>query len=196
MKRIFDVIISGTLLIFLAPLMAALALAVLFTSRGPVLYRGQRVGLNGIPFQMLKFRTMVAGADLIGGPSSSSDDPRITKLGVFLRRAKLDELPQLFNVLLGEMSLVGPRPEVPAEVAEFPNEYGQILTVRPGITDHASIRFRNEGELLRGTADPHAAYKRLIQPEKLRLGVHYAENHTFVGDLGIIALTLRAVIFE
>src|SRR6266513_929135 len=168
MKRMFDVLISTIALMMLAPALMAMAVAIKAESAGPVFYRGLRAGRYGKPFRIYKFRTMVMNADKIGGPSSSADDPRITRVGGFLRRYKLDELPQLLNVLRGEMSLVGPRPEVVQEVLLYTEEEKRLLEVRPGITDWASIRFRNEGEILRGSADPHTAYREKIRPEKIR----------------------------
>ena len=163
-------------------------------SAGPVFYRGVRAGRYGKAFRIFKFRTMVEDADKIGGPSSSADDPRITRVGNFLRRYKLDELPQLLNVVKGEMSLVGPRPEVLQEVLLYTEEEKRLLEVRPGITDWASIRFRNEGEILRGSADPHAAYREKIRPEKIRLGLEYVERRSFLTDCKIIVRTLKAIL--
>jgi lipopolysaccharide/colanic/teichoic acid biosynthesis glycosyltransferase len=194
MKRVFDVLSSTMGLLVLAPLLAAVALAIKLESAGPVFYRGLRAGRHGKPFRIFKFRTMVMNADKIGGPSSSADDPRITRLGGFLRRYKLDELPQLLNVAAGEMSLVGPRPEVIQEVLLYTEEEKRLLDVRPGITDWASIRFRNEGEILRGSADPHAAYREKIRPEKIRLGLEYVERRSFLTDCKIIASTLKAIL--
>lgn len=192
-KRLFDVLVSTIGLILLSPFLAAITLAAKASSSGPVFYRGMRAGWRGKPFPLLKFRTMVMNAEQIGGPSSSADDPRITRLGAFLRRYKLDELPQLLNVLTGQMSLVGPRPEVIPEVLLYTEEEKRLLEVRPGITDWASIRFRNEGEILRGSADPHAAYRIKIRPEKIRLGLEYVERHSFWTDCKIIVNTLRAI---
>src|SRR5579863_9900983 len=192
-KRLFDVLASTIGLILLSPFLPAIALAVKASSSGPVFYRGMRAGWRGKAFRLLKFRTMVMNADQIGGPSSSADDPRITRLGGFLRRYKLDELPQLLNVLTGQMSLVGPRPEVIPEVLLYTEDEKRLLEVRPGITDWASIRFRNEGEMLRGSADPHAAYRIKIRPEKIRLGLEYVERHSFWTDCKIIVNTLRAI---
>jgi lipopolysaccharide/colanic/teichoic acid biosynthesis glycosyltransferase len=137
---------------------------------------------------------MVMNADKIGGPSSSADDPRITRVGRFLRRYKLDELPQLLNVVKGEMSLVGPRPEVLQEVLFYTEEEKRLLEVRPGITDWASIKFRNEGELLRGSVDPHQAYREKIRPEKIRLGLEYVRSNSLVTDCRIIFRTLKSVL--
>jgi lipopolysaccharide/colanic/teichoic acid biosynthesis glycosyltransferase len=138
---------------------------------------------------MYKFRTMVTNADKIGGPSTADTDPRLTKTGRFLRRYKLDELPQLVNVLKGDMSFVGPRPQVTDEVAGYTPEEREILSVRPGITDWASLRFHNEGEILAGHADPDAAYAELIRPEKMRLGLEYVRRGTFRDDLNILVKT-------
>src|SRR6266568_1772783 len=194
MKRSFDLILSLLGLIVLAPVFAAVAVAIKIESAGPVFYRGVRAGRYGKAFRIFKFRTMVEDADKIGGPSSSSDDPRITRVGNFLRRYKLDELPQLLNVVKGEMSLVGPRPEVLQEVVLYTEEEKRLLEVRPGITDWASIRFRDEGEILRGSADPHAAYREKIRPEKIRLGLEYVERRSFLTDCKIIVSTLKAIL--
>ena len=163
-------------------------------SDGPVIYQATRIGLRGRPFTMYKFRTMVADADRIGGPSTSEDDPRLTRTGAMLRRYKLDELPQLVNVIKGDMSFVGPRPDVPTEVAKYTAEERLLLTVRPGITDWASLRFHNEGQILRGYEDPHAAYLQLIRPEKVRLGLEYVEHGTFKTDLAILLRTLALLL--
>ena len=156
---------------------------------GPVLYAGRRIGLSGREFRMYKFRSMVMNADKIGGADTPDDDPRLTSTGKFLRRYKLDELPQLINVVKGDMSLVGPRPQVPQEVANYTEEEREILSVRPGITDWSSLRFHNEGEILAGHADPNEAYNRLIRPEKMRLGLDYAKRGTFRDDLDILVKT-------
>ncbi len=194
MKRLFDVIASSAGLVVLLPLLAVLAIVLKRESTGPVFYRGLRAGRYGKPFRIFKFRTMVVNADKIGGPTSSADDPRITRVGNFLRRYKLDELPQLINVLKGEMSLVGPRPEVVQEVLLYTDEEKRLLEVRPGITDWASIRFRNEGEILRGCDDPHQAYREKIRPEKIRLGLEYVRCHSFMTDCKIILRTLKAIV--
>jgi lipopolysaccharide/colanic/teichoic acid biosynthesis glycosyltransferase len=194
MKRLFDFVVSSAGLVVLLPLLAVLAIVLKRESTGPVFYRGLRAGRYGKPFRIFKFRTMVVDADKIGGPTSSADDPRITRVGNFLRRYKLDELPQLINVLKGEMSLVGPRPEVVQEVLLYTEEERHLLEVRPGITDWASIRFRNEGEILRGSADPHQAYREKIRPEKIRLGLEYVRTHSFMTDCKIIVNTLKALV--
>jgi len=194
MKRLFDVIASSAGLVVLLPLLAVLAIVLKRESTGAVFYRGLRAGQHGRPFRIFKFRTMVVDADKLGGPTSSADDPRITRVGSFLRRYKLDELPQLINVLKGEMSLVGPRPEVVQEVLLYTDEEKRLLEVRPGITDWASIRFRNEGEILRGSDDPHQTYREKIRPEKIRLGLEYVRCHSFMTDCKIILRTLKAIV--
>ena len=153
---------------------------------GPAVYAGRRVGRGGREFRMYKFRTMVTNADRVGGPSTPDDDPRLTRTGRTLRRYKLDELPQLINVLKGDMSFVGPRPQVPDEVAGYSPEEREILNVRPGITDWSSLKFHNEGEILAGHEDPDRAYAELIRPEKMRLGLEYVRRGTFRDDLSIL----------
>jgi lipopolysaccharide/colanic/teichoic acid biosynthesis glycosyltransferase len=185
-KRAFDIVLSATALVALSPVLAAIWLRMKVDADGPVLYPGVRVGLDGRQFRMYKFRSMVVNADAIGGPSTADDDPRLTRTGRTLRRYKLDELPQLVNVLRGDMSFVGPRPQVPQEVANYTEEERGLLAVRPGITDWASIRFHNEGEILAGHADPDAAYAELIRPEKMRLGLRYVREGTFRDDLRIL----------
>lgn len=193
MKRVIDLLISGVGLVVLCPVLAALALWIKLDSPGPVFYRGVRAGRFGKPFRIFKFRSMVVNADKIGGPSSSADDPRITRSGHFVRNSKLDELPQLINVFKGEMSLVGPRPEVMQEVLLYTEEERRLLSVRPGITDWSSIKFRNEGEILRGSADPHQAYREKIRPEKIRMGLEYVAKHSTATDLQIIVSTVKAL---
>lgn len=193
-KRLFDFCLSLLLLGLSSPLCALVAVMVKLDSKGPILYRGHRIGKGGRPFAMLKFRTMVPDADKIGGPSTSDDDPRMTKVGGVLRRFKLDELPQLVNVLKGEMSFVGPRPEVSLEVDLYTDEERVLLTVRPGITDYASLTFHNEGEILKGSKDPHEAYRRLIRPKKMELGMRYVREQSFGTDLKILAMTFQALL--
>lgn len=193
-KRLFDLLASLAGLTLLAPLFAFIALAIKLTSKGPVFYRGVRVGRYGRLFHMYKFRTMVRDADSLGGSSTPSDDPRITAVGRFLRRCKLDELPQLLNVLTGSMSLVGPRPQVPEDVAKYTEVEQQLLRLKPGITDFASIRFHNEGEIIQGNPDPDQAYIDLIRPEKLRLGLEYARRQSLRTDLTIMWMTLKRLV--
>lgn len=194
MKRIFDLILAAAGLIVLAPFLAAIALAIKLTSRGPVFYRGERIGRNGVPFRMFKFRTMVINAEQIGGSSTPDDDPRLTRVGKFLRRYKLDELPQLINVVNGEMSMVGPRPQVGWVVERYTPEERLVLTVRPGITDYASLKFHNEGEILRGSKNPDEDYFRLIHPTKMRLSLEYVKNASVFTDVKIILRTLLAIL--
>ena len=194
LKRMFDILFSLIGLVIFLPLMAILSILIKKEDRGPVLYRGERVGKDGNLFRMLKFRTMVKNAEKLGGPSTSDDDPRITKNGNLLRKFKLDELPQLINVLKGEMSFVGPRPEVPMEVKTYNDEEKRILTVKPGITDYASLTFHNEGEILKGGSDPHQAYREKIRPEKLKLALKYVEKQSFWVDLKIILETIKTLV--
>jgi lipopolysaccharide/colanic/teichoic acid biosynthesis glycosyltransferase len=193
-KRALDIAVSAAALVLLAPLFGLLALAIWATSSGPAFYRGIRIGKRGRAFEILKFRTMRVDAERDGASSSPIDDPRLTRIGAFLRAYKLDEVSQLWNVLVGEMSLVGPRPQVPWAVERYSDEEKILLTVRPGITDPASLRFANEGEILRGQSDPDRAYFELIHPEKMRLSIEYVKNRSFLGDLKIIVATVRAVL--
>ncbi len=193
-KRIFDGVVSLAGLVILFPLFVAVAVLIKVDSRGPIFYRGARVGQFGKLFRIFKFRTMILGAEQVGISSSAEDDPRITRVGKLLRRYKLDELPQLFNVLAGDMSLVGPRPQVQWAVELYNQQEKQLLTVRPGITDYASIMFRSEGEILRGSADPDRDYLEKIAPEKIRLGLEYVGNHSFWIDLKIIVATLWTIL--
>lgn len=194
MKRFFDFALAAVFLCVLWPLLLVIAMAVKFDSFGPALYRGSRAGFQGRPFWILKFRTMVVGAERLGGPSTANDDPRITRLGRFLRKYKLDEFPQLINVFTGEMSFVGPRPEVFSEAQTYSTEERELLSVRPGITDWASLRFRDEGRILAGSADPHQAYRERIRPEKIRLGLQYVRRRSFLTDLSILFETAKAVV--
>jgi lipopolysaccharide/colanic/teichoic acid biosynthesis glycosyltransferase len=185
-KRCFDVIVAVIALVFLAPVFLLIALVIKLCSPGPVLYRGVRVGLDGTLFSMLKFRTMVVNAESLGGSATAADDQRLTKPGKLLRQYKLDELPQLLNVLAGDMSLVGPRPEVQKYVNLFSPEEKAILSVRPGITDWASIWNSNEAAVLEGSRDPEKTYEELIRPTKVTLQLVYVRNHSFMTDLKII----------
>lgn len=192
MKRIIDLIISFFGLIVLSPLLLILVIAIKLESPGPVFYRGVRVGRNGKPFRIFKFRSMVENADKLGADSTSANDMRVTRVGHFIRKFKLDEFSQIINVLLGDMSLVGPRPEVQKFVDMYTEEEKQILTVRPGITDWASIKFHNEGEIIEasGIREADEAYALLIRPEKLRLQLEYVKNNNIWIDLKIIFITL------
>jgi lipopolysaccharide/colanic/teichoic acid biosynthesis glycosyltransferase len=193
-KRIVDITVAVTVLAAGAPLAALAALRIKLEDGGPVLYRGTRIGLDGRPFPMLKFRSMVVDAARIGGPSTADDDPRLTRAGRSLRRWKLDELPQFLNVLRGDMSLVGPRPQVPADVERYTDEERELLRVRPGITDWASVLFRHEGAILAGHPDPDLAYDELIRPRKMELGLAYVRHRSLRTDLTILWLTALAVL--
>jgi len=191
-KRLFDVVAAAIALVLLSPLMLVILVAIRIDSPGPALFRQVRVARGGRPFEMLKFRSMRADAG--GALITTARDSRITRVGAFARRSKLDELPQLFNVLKGDMSLVGPRPEVPRYVALYPPELRDlVLSVRPGITDEASIEFRNESELLGAAQDPEYCYITEILPRKLELYAEYARHHSLAGDLRIIARTVAAL---
>jgi len=193
-KRGLDIVFSLTAGFVLCPVLVLVAVLVKVEDGGPALYRGVRVGRFGKSFRLFKFRTMVVNAEKIGGPSTSDDDPRITRIGRTLRKYKLDELPELLNVIIGDMSLVGPRPEVNSEVDSYTEEERLLLTVRPGITDYSSIKFHDEGELLRGRSDPHEAYLRLIRPEKVALGLQYVREASLWVDLKILLLTLATLL--
>lgn len=190
-KRIFDFVFSGIGLIILSPVFLVVALLIKSSSPGPVFYLGERVGRNGKHFKMYKFRTMVDIAERLGGPSTPADDPRLTKIGKFLKRFQLDEFAQLINVFRGEMSLVGPRPEFPPYVDLMTDEEKRvILSVQPGMTDFASLWNFHEGELLRGSTDPEKTYLEKIRPEKIRLQMKYIKERSFWLDLKIIILTI------
>ena len=194
-KRAFDIIGSALGLLLLLPVLLACALAVRLDSRGPVFFRQTRVGLHGQPFTILKFRTMVDCPLDNGLLITATGDSRITAAGRWLRRTKLDELPQLINVLRGDMSLVGPRPEVPRYVALYPAAArGLVLSVRPGITDEASILFRDESELLARATDPDAYYMSELLPRKLEIHARYARDHSLAGDWRILVQTLRTLV--
>jgi lipopolysaccharide/colanic/teichoic acid biosynthesis glycosyltransferase len=193
-KRTFDVIVAALGLLVLSPLMVLIALAIRLTSPGPVLFRQTRMGRGLKPFEILKFRTMVADADKLGLPLTAGADPRITPLGRFLRKSKLDELPQLINVIKGDMSIVGPRPEVPKYVELFPQEFAEILQLRPGLTDLASIKYRDESALLAGAADPEHEYQTRVLPDKLELAKEYVERSSLRLDLWLILRTIARVL--
>jgi lipopolysaccharide/colanic/teichoic acid biosynthesis glycosyltransferase len=196
-KRLFDVIASALGLLLLSPLLLAVALAIKLDSRGPVLFRQERVGRHGKPFRIHKFRTMAHDPGGQGPLITVGGDARITRVGAWLRRAKLDELPQLIDVLAGDMSLVGPRPEVPKYVALYPPALrDKVLSVRPGITDPVSLRFVDESALLARAADPEREYVEVVMPRKLEAAVAYAEHATLASDLRVIGKTLRALLFH
>ncbi len=194
MKRSFDLTISALGFIVLSPLLVWIAWKIKNEDGGSIFYRGLRVGRHGKPFRIFKFRTMVVDAEKIGPSSTASEDSRITRTGKFLRKHKLDELPQLFNVLLGQMSFVGPRPEVKRFTDMYTEEEKAVLAVRPGITDWASIWNCDEGSILAGADDPDQAYMELIRPTKLKLQLKYVREASFFADLKIILLTLLTII--
>ena len=193
-KRAMDLAVAAAVLVAGAPVAAAVAWRIRREDGGPVLYRGRRIGRGGEPFAMLKFRSMVVDAGRLGGDSTADDDPRLTGTGRWLRRWKLDELPQFVNVLRGEMSLVGPRPPVAWDVDRYTAAERRLLDVRPGITDWASIVFRDEGRILAGRPDPDRAYDELIRPRKIELGLAYVERRDLRTDLRILWLTGLAVL--
>jgi len=194
LKRLFDLICAGAGLVLLSPLLLDIALWIKLDSPGPVFFRQLRVGRFGVPFRIHKFRSMTEGAPLAGPELTVGADPRITRAGHVLRRAKLDELPQLIDVLLGTMSLVGPRPEVPRYVAMYPAELREkILSVRPGITDLASIEYRDESTLLARAADPERVYVEQVMPAKLRYAAQYVDRMSLLNDVRLIGATLRSL---
>lgn len=189
MKRTFDIVAAAGALALLAPLMLVVALLTWLQDFRSPLYPGRRVGRGGREFRMAKFRTMVVDADAAGILSTARDDRRITPLGHFVRRWKVDELPQLWNILRGDMSFVGPRPNVPKEVALYSDAERRLLSVRPGLTDYASIVFSDLSTLLEGSRDPNGDYNRLVRPWKSRFGLHYVATKSLATDLALIALT-------
>ncbi|MFN0087465.1 MAG: sugar transferase [Blastocatellia bacterium] len=193
-QRAFDLAVAIPLTLLLLPVFAGLAALIRMDSPGPIFFLQRRVGRGGAPFTIFKFRTMVADAERLGGQITIGRDPRITRLGGFLRRTRLDELPQLLNVLRGEMSIVGPRPEVPRYVAAYTDAQRAILSLRPGLTSPASIRFRNESDLLAGHPDPEALYQGEIMPAKISEDLAYSRRATIRGDLRIVLRTLSRVL--
>ena len=191
-KRFVDVVLSAAGLLLLSPLFLLLALVIKLDSHGPVFYRGVRVGRHGRPFKIFKFRSMVADAERKGAASTSTTDILVTRSGNFIRKFIFDEFSQLINVFLGDMSLVGPRPEVQKFVDMYTSEEKVILTVRPGITDWSSIKFHNEGEIIEasGISDADEAYEKLIRPEKLRLQLKYVKERNLWVDIKIIVSTM------
>jgi lipopolysaccharide/colanic/teichoic acid biosynthesis glycosyltransferase len=193
MKRLFDILVSLMFVIVLLPLLLIMALAVALTSKGGAFFRQVRVGMNGKEFRLLKFRTMRPHSESAGQLTIGGRDPRITAVGYFLRKSKLDELPQLFNVLAGDMSLVGPRPEVPRYVALYNAEQRQVLSVRPGITAMSSIRYIDENELLAKAKDPEWTYIHEVMPAKLAMDLRYVREHSMALDLRILFATVRRI---
>ena len=191
-KRLLDLLLAGPALVVLAPLLLGLAIAVKASSPGPALFRQERMGRGGVPFVLLKFRSMRQGG---GGPAvTAAGDVRITPVGQFLRRYKLDELPQLLNVIRGDMSIVGPRPEVRRYVEAFPAEYARVLSIRPGLTDIAAVAYRDEEGILAAAPDPEAAYLREVLPRKLALYEQYLSTMSLRTDLRLILQTIVVIL--
>lgn len=185
---------SGIGLIVFSPVIFVIALIIKFTSPGPVFYRGERVGLHGKIFRIFKFRSMIIDAEKTGVSSTSKEDMRVTPIGKFVRKTKLDEIPQLINVFLGDMSLVGPRPEVKKFTDMYTYEERVLLSIRPGITDYASIWNSNEAEFLAGSSDPDKDYLEKIRPEKIRLQMKYVKEMSLLTDIKIIFKTIAKII--
>lgn len=194
MKRLFDIISSGIGLLILSPLFLIVAIWVKLDSPGPVFYKQVRVGRNNKDFYLYKFRSMRVGSDKKGLITVGGRDPRVTRSGYYIRKYKLDEFPQLINVFKGDMSLVGPRPEVRKYVDLYTPEQMHVLDVRPGITDLASIRYRNENELLAKASDPEQYYRDVIMQDKLNINLEYVHNHSFGGDIKLIFKTFSAIV--
>jgi lipopolysaccharide/colanic/teichoic acid biosynthesis glycosyltransferase len=192
MKRTLDVAVSAVSLVALAPVLAALSVAVKVSSPGPALFRQVRVGRDGRPFRIVKFRSMRACAP--GPQVTAAGDDRVTGVGAFMRRFKLDEFPQLWNVLVGDMSLVGPRPEVERYVHLFPDAYARILRVRPGLTDYAALAYRDEEATLGASADPEATYVATVLPAKIALYHRYLDEMSLRTDLTLVLRTLAALL--
>jgi lipopolysaccharide/colanic/teichoic acid biosynthesis glycosyltransferase len=196
MKRTFDFVAAGLALLLLWPLMVIIAIAIKATSPGPVFYRGVRIGKEGKPFRIIKFRSMVVDAERAGPVSTADDDPRLTRIGRFIRKYKLDESAQLLNVLLGDMSLVGPRPEVQQFVDKYTEEEKELLRLRPGITDWASIWNSDEGGVLKGARDGDALYEAVIRPTKLKLQLRYLRSRTFLIDVKLLFCTVLRLVLR
>ncbi|MGV3610987.1 MAG: sugar transferase [Fluviicola sp.] len=194
MKRLFDIFVSFIVLVLFLPFGILISIAILCESRGGVFYRQQRVGKNGIPFRLWKFRTMRVNADKLGKLTVGMRDPRITRVGYFIRKSKLDEFPQFINVLIGEMSVVGPRPEVQEYVDLYTPSQQEVLSVKPGITDYASLEYFKENELLGQSENPRETYIHEIMPDKIELNKKYIANPTLGQDLKIMWLTFRKMI--
>ncbi len=194
MKRIFDILSSIVILLVFLPFGLVISCFILFSSKGGLFYRQKRVGKNEVEFMLLKFRTMRPDSDKKGQLTIGMRDPRITKVGIVLRKYKLDEFPQFINVLLGEMSIVGPRPEVKEYVDLYTSEQKKVLLVKPGITDYASLHYFNENELLGNADNPRETYIREVMPAKLRLNQKYVENQSLKTDLSIMWQTFRRMI--
>jgi lipopolysaccharide/colanic/teichoic acid biosynthesis glycosyltransferase len=190
MKRTLDIVVSLIGLICFLPLLLVVAVLIKLDSTGPIFFRQERIGRGFRPFQILKFRTMIDNAQRTGGLITFGGDPRVTRIGRILRKTKVDELPQLLNVFKGEMSLVGPRPEVPRYVRAFQKEYEEILKVRPGMTDLASLKYRNEEAMLGQSEHPEEEYMKRVLPDKIKLAQDYVRHSSFLFDLSLIFKTL------
>ena len=186
MKRLFDILMSLTILVLFAPFGLLLSLCILLESKGGVFYRQERIGLNGKPFKLLKFRSMNPNAELQGKLTVGARDPRVTRVGAFIRKYKLDEFPQFINVLKGEMSVVGPRPEVAEYVLKYSEEQRKVLNYKPGITDLASITYFEENKLLAKSTDPERTYIEEIMPEKIHINLQYQETATVWTDIQVV----------
>ena len=193
MKRLFDILFSVGGLLLLSPFFIFIAIIIIFESKGGIFYKQERIGLNEKPFYLLKFRSMYMDSDQKGLLTVGMNDSRITKIGFFIRKYKIDELSQLINVLIGDMSLVGPRPEVRKYVENYSEIEKKVFKVKPGITDIASIFYFDENELLSQAEFPEKYYKDIVLPQKLRLGILYVENHSFFLDLKLILITIVAI---
>lgn len=193
MKRLFDIVASGLGLLILSPIFLVLAIWIKLDSPGPVFYTQIRVGRNNKDFNLFKFRSMKMGSDKKGLITVGGRDPRVTRSGYYIRKYKLDELPQLINVFIGDMSLVGPRPEVRKYVNLYTKEQMHVLDVRPGITDMASICYRNENELLEKADNPEEYYRNVVMQDKLRINLEYVQSHSFYGDIKMIFKTFFAI---
>ena len=194
MKRIFDLFFAFLGIMLLLPIYLLIAIFIKLDSKGEILYKQERIGKDGIPFYVLKFRTMVPDAFSKGALTVGSRDPRVTGVGFYLRKYKLDELPQLFNVFFGEMSFVGPRPEVKKYTDLYNENQRVVLSVKPGITDYASIKYRNENDLLAQSSDPEKLYIEEIMPDKLELNLQYIKNNNIFKDIEIIFLTFYTIV--
>lgn len=193
LKRAFDIVVSFLGLVLLSPLLLFIAILVIVDSKGGIFFIQQRVGMNGDLFNLIKFRTMAINSEKGSSLTIGGKDSRITRVGYYLRKFKIDELPQLFNVLKGDMSIVGPRPELQKYVNMYNESQMEVLKIRPGITDLASIKYRNESELLFTSSNPEEFYVSKLMPEKLKLNKEYMANSSFLGDMRIIFKTFIAI---
>lgn len=194
MKRIFDILFSVSVLLLIFPILFIIGISIILESRGGMFFSQTRIGKNEQAFQIFKFRTMSVDSEKKGQITVGDRDPRITQVGFFLRKYKLDELPQFWNVLIGEMSIVGPRPEVPYYVNFYDKNQRQVFKVKPGITDYASLRYFDENVLLGKSEDPEQTYIKEIMPQKLALNLEYVQSHSFLNDLKIIGKTVLRIL--